>query len=164
MSATHRQAGRDVKRILTFGMLAILAALTFAAPASAEGSFVIGDESAVILSPVTFWGAQWSKGNSLSGGSAPAAFKGFADTLSAPPTCGSWSARPGNSSGPPLGPLPSRIDVIVSSEITKSGPTISGNTVKLAVVETEPGYGPDPGHAGTGTVVEVLPCPVTIPS
>jgi len=165
MSVAHRKAGRDVKRILTFGMLAIMAALTFAAPASAEGNFVIGDESAAILSPVTFWGAQWSKVNSLSGGSAPAAFKGFADTVSAPPACGtSWSTRPGNSSHPPLGPLPNRIEVIVSSEITKSGPTISGNTVKLVVVETDPGYAPDPGHAGTGTVVEVLPCEVGLPS
>jgi hypothetical protein len=164
MSVAHGNAGRDVKRILTLGMLATVAALTCAAPASAEGSFVIGDESAAILSPVTFWGAQWSKGNSLSGGSAPAAFKGFADTVSAPRNCGSWSTRPGNSSGPPPAPLPNRIEVIVSSEITKSGPTISGNTVELAVVETEPGYAPNPGHAGTGTVVEVLPCQVGLPS
>jgi hypothetical protein len=144
-------------------MTAILAALTFTASASAEGSFVIGDESAVVLSPVTFWGAQWSKENSLSGGSAPAAFKGFADRLSVQP-CGSWSTRPGNSSGPPGRPLPNRIDVIVSNEITKSGSTISGNTVKFAVVETEAGYAPDPGHAGTGTVVEVRSCPVINPT
>ena len=164
MSVAHRKAGSHVKRILMLGMTAILAALTFTASASAEGSFVIGDESAVILSPVTFWGAQWSKVNSLSGGSAPAAFKGFANTVSASDPCGSWSSRPGNSSDPPLGPLRNRINVIVSSEITKAGPTISGNTVELAVVETAPGYGPDPGHAGTGTVVEVLPCPVILPS
>jgi hypothetical protein len=43
--------------------------------------------------------------------------------------------------------------VIVSSSVSKSGPTISGNTVHLVVVKTNPGYAPDPGHAGTGTVV-----------
>ena len=163
MSVSRRQVGRNIKRILTLGMTAVLAAMTFTASASAEGSFVIGDESGAVLSPVTFWGAQWSKENLLSNGSAPAAFKGFVDNLSAS-TCGSWSTRPGNSSGPPLGPLPSRIDVIVSSEITKSGPTISGNIVRFAVVETEPGYAPNPGHAGTGTVIELARCPVINPS
>ena len=43
--------------------------------------------------------------------------------------------------------------VIVSSSITKSGSTISGNTPDIVVVKTNSGYAPDPGHAGTGTVV-----------
>jgi hypothetical protein len=46
--------------------------------------------------------------------------------------------------------------VIVSSNIKKSGSTISGNIVEIVIVKTNPGYGPDPGHAGTGTVVGVL--------
>ncbi len=37
------------------------------------GAFVVGDQSAT--GTVTFWGAQWSKKNSLGGGAAPSAFK-----------------------------------------------------------------------------------------
>ena len=48
--------------------------------------------------------------------------------------------------------------VIVSSSVTKKGSAISGNVRKLVVVKTNPGYGPNPGHAGTGTVVAVI-CP-----
>jgi hypothetical protein len=33
---------------------------------------------------------------------------------------------------------------------------ISGNTVHMVVVKTNPGYAPDPGHAGTGTVVATI--------
>ena len=46
----------------------------------AGGSFVIGDQNAAVGTSVTFWGAQWWKLNGLSGGAAPAAFKGFEDT------------------------------------------------------------------------------------
>jgi hypothetical protein len=43
--------------------------------------------------------------------------------------------------------------VIVSSHITKSGPVISGNIVHIVLVRTNPGYGPNPGHLGTGTII-----------
>lgn len=120
---------------------------------SAGGNFVIGDQNAALGTAVTFWGAQWRKLNSLSGGSAPSAFKGFA-TTPATVTCGtSWSTAPGNSPPPPAGPLPSFMAVIVSSSISKSGSTISGDTFHLVIVQTNPGYAPNPGHAGTGTVV-----------
>jgi hypothetical protein len=46
--------------------------------------------------------------------------------------------------------------VIVSSQITKSGNTISGNIVKIVAVETDPDYAPDPGHEGSGTVTSIL--------
>ncbi len=46
--------------------------------------------------------------------------------------------------------------VIASSSAIKSGPIISGNVLKIVVVRTNPGYGPAPGHTGTGTVVGVL--------
>jgi len=122
----------------------------------ASGNFVIGDQNSSVGSAVTFWGAQWAKGNSLSGGSAPNSFKGFANTPVTAPTCGgSWSSDPGNSSGPPSS-VPSYMEVIVSSNITKSGSTISGNIVEIVIVKTDPGYASDPGHAGTGTVVGVV--------
>ena len=46
--------------------------------------------------------------------------------------------------------------VVVSSNITQSGSTISGNVTQVIVVRTNPGYDPNPGHAGTGTVLQVL--------
>jgi uncharacterized repeat protein (TIGR01451 family) len=117
------------------------------------GNFVIGDNNAAVGTSVTFWGAEWWKLNSLSGAAAPASFKGFAKS---PPTatCGTdWTTSPGNSAPPPQGPLPSFMGVIVASSISQSGSTISGNTVHMVIVQTNPGYAPNPGHAGTGTVV-----------
>jgi hypothetical protein len=57
---------------------------------------------------------------------------------------------------PPPGPLPTYIAVVVASTIQQSGSTISGNTVHIVVVHTNPGYAPDPSHPGTGTVVATL--------
>lgn len=126
--------------------------LTFAF-APGGGAFVIGDRNSGAGQHVEFWGAQWWNQNSPSGGSAPASFKGFA-LNPARPSCGvSWSTSPGNSTPPPSGPLPAYMGVIVSSKITKSGSTIAGDTLHIVVVKTDPGYQPDPGHPGTGTVV-----------
>jgi hypothetical protein len=120
------------------------------------GSFVIGDQNAVIGNSVTFWGAQWAKLNSLSGGKAPSSFKGFAEDPKNPACSLDWSADPGNSTPPPPGPLPAFMGVIVTSSTSKFGSTISGNTVHIVIVQTNPGYAPNPGHAGTGTVVAVV--------
>jgi len=117
------------------------------------GSFVIGNKNSANGTSVTFWGARWSKLNSLSGGSAPASFKGFAEAP-ATPTCGAaWSADPGNSTPPPAGPLPAFMAVIVASSASQSGSTDSGDTVHIVVVHTNPGYQGNPGHPGKGTVV-----------
>lgn len=117
------------------------------------GAFVIGDGNSAIGSAVTFWGAQWAWKNTLSGGQAPSAFKGFEDSA-ATPACGTgWSTSPGDSAAPPIGPLPSYMGVIVSGSVTKAGSVISGNAPQIVVVQTDPGYQPDSGHAGTGTVV-----------
>ena len=129
--------------------------LLFAFPAN--GAFVVGDQSAHMGATVTFWGAKWSKVNSLSGGAAPSSFKGFAVTLSTePPKCGiTWTTGPGNSSNPPA-TVPAYMGVLVATKVTKSGSTISGDAKSIVVVKTDPGYAPDPGHAGTGTVVGVF--------
>jgi len=131
-------------------------AITVPSFAPGGGAFVIGDGSSTVGTQVTFWGAQWWKGNVLSGGAAPASFKGFA--LNPPaPACGvSWSTDPGNSAPPPAGPLPEYMAVIVASSTTKSGSQISGNTVHIVLVKTDPGYDSNPGHPGTGTVVATL--------
>jgi hypothetical protein len=117
------------------------------------GTFVVGDRSA--LGAVTFWGARWAKLNSVSGGGAPDAFKGFA--LVAPARCGvRWTTGPGNSPNPPAGPLPAYMAVLVTSSVTQSGPSISGTTARIVIVQTNAGYKDDPGHAGTGVVVATI--------
>jgi hypothetical protein len=125
---------------------------------TALGAFVVGNVSAgnpTVGNAVNFWGAQWATTNVLSGGSAPSAMKGFADDPSAL-TCGStWTTRTGNSSAPPA-TLPGQIDVIVSSKVTRSGSTISGTVLHIVVVQVNPGYGPAPGHVGTGTIIATV--------
>jgi uncharacterized repeat protein (TIGR01451 family) len=126
------------------------------------GAFVIGDKNAVTCSAkggctVTFWSAQWWKLNSLTGGPAPASFKGFAESPNAPSCSASnWSADTGSSTPPPPGPLPAFMGVIVTSKASQSGSTDSGDIVHIVVVQTNPGYQPDAGHAGTGTVVAIV--------
>jgi hypothetical protein len=136
----HYQSATNTENALVFAFLA-------------HGSFVVGNQTD--SGSVTFWGSQWAKANSLSGGVAPANFKGFADDLSpTPANCrGSWTSRPGNSSTPPDAPLPSFMAVVVSSAIDRSGSTITGDIGHIIVVATDPGYAPNPGSPGTGTVV-----------
>jgi hypothetical protein len=122
--------------------------------ALAKGSFVIGDQNAAIGSAVTFWGDSWSALNGLSGGPAPASFKGFASQiLNNPPQCGDrWTSGRGASPAPPAS-VAQYMEVIVSGSIAKQGSTISGDTQHVVVVRTDPGYQPEPDHPGTGTVI-----------
>jgi hypothetical protein len=123
---------------------------------AAGGNFVIGDQNAAMASTVTFWGAEWSQRNTLTGSHAPASFKGFEDTP-ATVRCGTnWTANPGNSTPPVAGALPDYMAVVVSDAITKSGKSITGNAVYIVVVHTNNGYSPNPGHSGTGTVVGII--------
>jgi hypothetical protein len=119
-----------------------------------KGSFVIGDRNAAVGTHVTFWGDQWSAHNGLSGGPAPASFKGFASqTPNTPPQCGDrWTTEPGGSSTPPAS-VPQYMEVTGSSQVTQQGSAISGDTQHVVVVKTNPGYGPEPDQPGTGTVV-----------
>jgi len=137
---------------------ASLSEIIYAYPVGVTGgAFAIGDLNAVVGNRVTFWGAQWDKLNSLSRGSAPASFKGFTNSFSPNPPSrgGNWTTRGGNSSGPP-NRVPPFMAVIVSSSIAQSGSTISGDIVRMVVVQTAPGYDADPGHAGTGTVLAIV--------
>ena len=126
-------------------------------PTTCGTAFVIGDLDAVVGNHVTFWGAQWWRRNHLSGGTAPASFKGFANcTNPNPPNCGgTWQSDPGNSSHPP-DTVPDDMTVIVSSLITKSGSIESGDIPMMVTIHTDPGYEPNPGHEGTGTVTAVI--------
>ncbi|MHB8456395.1 MAG: hypothetical protein ACYDBS_01700 [Acidimicrobiales bacterium] len=119
-------------------------------------AFVIGNLNSTAGASVEFWGAQWSQANPMSGGKAPASFKGYADTVTPGSSCtGAWTTSTGNSSVPPS-TVPGQIEVIVASHVTQSGSTISGNVVHVVLVDTNPGYDGNPGHAGTGTVVSVI--------
>jgi large repetitive protein len=120
-----------------------------------RGIFVLGDQTATSApATVTFWGSEWAKQNTLTGGSAASAFKGFADSPSTnPPACGgTWTSSPGNSSAP-VDSLPAYMGTAISTSITKHGNTISGNITKIVVILTDPGYASNPGHPGTGTII-----------
>ena len=87
-------------------------------------------------------------------GLAPASFQGLRGRRD--PGCGqNWTTDPGNSSHPPA-TVDGVIPVIVSSQITKSGPVISGDATEVALVQVDPSYAGDPCHSGTGTVIGFL--------
>jgi hypothetical protein len=146
------RSATNVQQALVFGFLD-------------SGAFVLGDATAASAlgsgATVTWWGAHWAAQNLLSGGSASPSFKGFAATLAPePPVCGgTWTSGPGDSADPPVAAdIPAYMGVVVSSQVTKSGSTLSGANARIVVVKVAPGYGPDPGHAGTGQVVAEF-CP-----
>ncbi len=145
-SSNYRTSAASATSVLVYGY------------AAGGGAFVIGDLNAINGNAVTFWSAQWEKTNSLTGPKANASFKGFANTLSTTPPVagGTWTTGPGNSSEPPAS-IPAYMAVIVASTDVKSGSIISGNTVKIVIVRTIAGYAANPGHAGTGTIVAILP-------
>jgi len=120
------------------------------------GMFVVGDLANLAGGvTVNFWGSQWSQYNPMTGGSGPSSFKGFENGTTFP-TCGStWSSQPGNSSNPPS-TVPPFMAVIVSSSIQKNGSVITGNVKNIIIIKTNSGYGPAPGHRGTGQVVAII--------
>ena len=118
-----------------------------------RGAFVIGDRSA--SGNVTFWSPQWWKKNSLSGGPAPASFKGFAADPRTPACHATWTS--GWDDDAPGGHLPDYMAVVVTSSVTKSGSKITGNTVHMVIVRTSSGHRHDDDRDGTGTVVGSVP-------
>jgi hypothetical protein len=136
--------------------------IVFAFP-TATGAFVIGDLAdplPIVGDSVTWWSSQWAQLNPMSGGPAPASMKGFAgfedNPLGTPRTCGSsWTTDTGNATPPPAS-VPEFMGVLVSSTITQSGSVITGNIKQVVVVHNNPGYAPDPGHTGSGTIVAIV--------
>jgi hypothetical protein len=134
--------------------------VVFAFPS--RGAFALGDQTvagAGAGDTLTWWSHSWSSQNSLSGGLAPPAFKGFAASVTTLPqqspaeVCGtSFTTRTGNAGNPP-DTVPSYMGVLVASSVTQSGSTVSGTWGSIVIVHTDPGYGPNPGHPGTGTIV-----------
>lgn len=136
--------------------------IVFAFPS--RGAFVLGDRSAALNAQATWWSDQWSKQNSLSGGAAPDAFKGFAATVTTLPTtspagiCGTTFVSRGGNSASPVADVPTYMGVIVASSVRKQQQDINGGWGRIVVVKTDSGYAPAPGHHGTGKVVATF-CP-----
>jgi hypothetical protein len=129
--------------------------VTWTVAFASGGAFVIGDLENASGALVYWWGAQWWKKDHLSSGLAPASFKGY-EIGNASPWCGqTWTTRPGNSPHPPSA-VPGMMAVIVTSHVTKRGPVISGDIVHIVLVSTNAGYGPNPGHPGTGRIIATL--------
>jgi hypothetical protein len=131
----------------------------------AGGGFALGDKAVATATSgatLTWWGGQWPQVNPLSGGAAPASFKGFAQTFASgagkvtDPVCrGTWTSSTGGSATPPS-TVPAYMAVVVPSQVSASGSTVSGTIAKIVIVKTNPGYQPAPTAPGTGTVVATL--------
>ena len=121
-------------------------AVVYAMPAGG-GAFTVGDLSAA--GSVTFWSPSWWRVNTLSGGRAPASFKGFVST----PFDGVWLASPGSDRAPAV--VPDWMGVLVASRVSKDGDTITVATTGMVVVHVET-YSPRIGVAGSGTVVATI--------
>lgn len=127
---------------------------------STGGAFVIGDATVgpvgqSLGKPVYFWGAQWARNNQLTAGAAPASFKGFENDPHIP-ACGiHWSTTSGGSAGQPS-TLPAYMAVVVGSQVSAQGSGLTGDEPHVVIVQTNPGYAPQPGSPGTGTIVAVL--------
>jgi hypothetical protein len=117
--------------------------LVYAIPAG--GTFVVGDGSAT--GTVTFWSPSWSLLNTLSGGPAPASFKGFATT----PSDGGWLASPGFDHAPTV--VPEWMAVLVANRVAKEGEPIAVTTTRMIVVHVDT-Y--DARVAGQGAVVATI--------
>ncbi len=133
-------------------------AIVFAFPSS--GAFALGITTAAAAgsSTVTWWASTWNKLNTLTGGEASAALKGFVNAVTLPTTSpanvcgGNWTTNTGNSPPPPA-TVPSYMGVIVSDSAVKNGSSVNGHYLKVVVVRTNPGYAPGPSNTGTGTIV-----------
>ena len=122
------------------------------------GNFVIGDGNDTVGTTATFWADDWNMRNSVSGGIAPSAFKGFANNPPGKTTCGgTWSTSGGNSPPPPSA-MPTYTAMLVTDRVTKSGKVITGTKPSIVIVRVNPGYSPSPGKIGTAEVLGVL-CP-----
>jgi hypothetical protein len=125
------------------GSVATGPVLVYAMPAG--GMFAVGDVAAT--GTVTFWSPSWWLLNTLTGGSAPASFKGFATT----PVDGGWLASPGFDHAPAV--VPEWMAVLVANRVARQGETIAVATTRMVVVHVGT-Y--DARVAGYGAVVAAI--------
>jgi PKD repeat protein len=98
-------------------------AVVYGTPAG--GMFVVGDQAAT--GAVAFWSPSWWRLNALSGGPAPASFKGF--VTQAP---GGWVASPGLDHSPAN--VPEWMAVLVASRVEKDDSVIRATADRMVVV------------------------------
>ncbi len=135
---------------------AVLAPTAFGDTTPPVSAFAISDANAVPGAHVTFWGSQWWKDNQLSTDNAPAAFKGYVSSVDS--TSCTFTTTTGDSAPLPDGPLPPVITVVVTGSVSQSGSTVTGTISRFAVIATDDGYDTNPGHVGTGTVIDYFSC------
>src|SRR5262249_14739614 len=83
-------------------------------------------------------------------------FKGWATSVDT--TKCTFTTRTGDSPPPPDGPIPQYITAVVTSQVTQSGSVIDGTVKAFALIKVDPGYDGNPGHEGTGIVLDLLSC------
>ena len=110
--------------------------------------------AATPLTPLTWWSHSWSSVNSLSGGTAPAAFKGFAANV-----LDAAGGEPGGrvrdvvhdvareQPGPPAD-VPTYMGVLVASSVSQAGSTIGGSWAKRRGRPDRPRLRAEPGPPG----------------
>ena len=153
---------RSLKRRVLVALTVLGTAAAFAvalvpvAAADTSSGFAIGDDEASVGAHVTFWSAQWWKANDLSTDITRPSFKGWATSIDT--TKCTFTTRTGDSPPPPDGPIPQYITAVVTSQVTQSGSVIDGTVKAFALFKVDPGYDGNPGHEGTGTVLDLLSC------
>jgi hypothetical protein len=126
------------------------------------GAFVIGNLSAgnpTNGTSVDFYGNDWGRDNTFSGGAAPAGMNGYVQTAGGYSCGATWSTSTRTSVNPPSS-IPNDMLVIVSNKVTQSGTTISGTILHIVVVAVSSGYSVtgmcQQGGEGLGTIVETV--------
>jgi hypothetical protein len=115
-----------------------------------QGVFVVGDRTNP--NGVDFFDSDWWKANSLSGGPAPASFKGYADGYSALAAGGTWTASPGGSNKAPA-EVPSYMGVVIASRVTADASgVITGDIQRIAILHVDH-YVRTVGQSGSGSLL-----------
>lgn len=124
--------------------------MIFLRPYLATGTFVVVNKAARLGATVRYWGASWARDNGLAASPALSVFRGFAASVSRRPAVvgGTWSGSVSASASPPRN-LPSLIAVVVANQVRKRGTTVSGNIIRIVLVQRSATF-------GRGKVVAVL--------
>ena len=172
MNGSHVYAGTGTYTVTTSindvgGATTSTSCKTLAYGFPSSNAFVLGDKTVASAgisgtASVNWWGSQWAKNNSFTGGGAPNSMKGFAEKPSTLPRpaveLSPLAPATAQGSFPPAGAIPAYMGVIVSSRVSQSGSTISGDIKRIVIVRTSPGYANNPGHDGKGFIVADV-CP-----
>lgn len=124
--------------------------MIFLRPYLATGTFVVVNKAARLGATVRYWGATWARDNGLAASPGLSVFRGFAASVSRRPAVvgGTWSGSVSASAAPPR-TLPSLIAVVVANQVRKRGTTVSGNIIRIVLVQRSATF-------GRGKVVAVL--------